>query len=131
MRKATVAVLVTASLLFAPPPRVDAQAPVNDSSSAERLKWFHEAKYGLEGLAAEIAKHGPDLVLLQEASQPEPYVPLFPGWHTHQYGQFFAASRYPLGDVYLPPKLARMAPDAPARRESKRSSSSVYSGVPL
>jgi alpha-L-fucosidase len=41
------AVLVAACLLAGAHPHADQAPPTKDPASAERLKWFHEAKYGL------------------------------------------------------------------------------------
>jgi alpha-L-fucosidase len=45
--RAAAAVLVAACLLAGAHPHADQAPPTKDPASAERLKWFHEAKYGL------------------------------------------------------------------------------------
>jgi vancomycin resistance protein VanJ len=60
------------------------------------------------GVVEQVRALAPDVVLLQEAySGFEPYLKAaFEGWHIRGDGEFFIASRFPIGDVLLPPPIS-------------------------
>ena len=60
-----------------------------------------------EEVAAVIKEAAADVVLIQEYNPDieELLANTFRGFHRHTAGQFSIASRFPIGDVYLPPKL--------------------------
>jgi vancomycin resistance protein VanJ len=60
-----------------------------------------------ERLADVIRDTDPDLVVFQEyrTDVEGALADVLRGFHRHADGQFAVASRYPLGDVYLPPKI--------------------------
>jgi vancomycin resistance protein VanJ len=62
-----------------------------------------------------IQAAGADVVVIQEhtASLEEALGAALPGFARHREGQFAIASRYPIEDVYLPPRLE--VPDSPPR----------------
>ncbi len=67
------------------------------------MTWnIHGGTEGVEQILAEVQRHKPDLVLMQEAKQwtPEPLIrPLregFAGWHTYHESEYFLASRHPI-----------------------------------
>jgi endonuclease/exonuclease/phosphatase family metal-dependent hydrolase len=59
---------------------------------------------GLSGITDEVAKHDPDILVLQDAenlnsawqTEPSQLLPLYGNRHVYTYGQFAVASRYPL-----------------------------------
>jgi vancomycin resistance protein VanJ len=66
-------------------------------------------------IAAVVREARPDVLLIQEwKDQLEPALrPVVEGFHRHQLGQFWVASRYPIEDVYVPPVIH--VPDQAAR----------------
>jgi endonuclease/exonuclease/phosphatase (EEP) superfamily protein YafD len=56
----------------------------------------------------QIDQLGPDVVLLQEGDsrRAQPIKDHFgAGWHTHDYDQFFLATRYPIREAWVPPRM--------------------------
>jgi endonuclease/exonuclease/phosphatase family metal-dependent hydrolase len=58
-------------------------------------------------VAAVIKEAAADILLVQEYNESieEPLAQALRGFHRHTEGQFSIASRFPLSDIYLPPKL--------------------------
>jgi endonuclease/exonuclease/phosphatase family metal-dependent hydrolase len=65
-------------------------------------------RFGLDEVLRQIDEFAPNIVLLQEANgrHAKPLAAHYEqDWHVHTHDQFFLASRFPIKDVYLPPKL--------------------------
>ena len=73
---------------------------------------------GVPGIVAQVKKLDPNLVLLQEADEgvAADLTAAFTGWHTDFRGQFFVASRFPLANVYVPPRIHYAAGEGGASR---------------
>jgi vancomycin resistance protein VanJ len=68
----------------------------------------HLGWQGLDKIRDQVDSMKPDLVAFQEVGEQvvRYFRPHFAGWHVHVTSQFLFASRFPIRDVYLPPKLA-------------------------
>lgn len=60
-----------------------------------------------QAVLRQIDALAPNVVLLQEADgrRAQPLKDHFAGWNVHAFDQFFLATRFPIVDVWLPPKL--------------------------
>jgi vancomycin resistance protein VanJ len=77
-------------------------------AAAMRVLSFNVGAVGDPGqLTALVRGADPDLLVLQEydPSLEPALAKAVPGFHRHTAGQFAIASRYPIEDVYLPPRL--------------------------
>jgi vancomycin resistance protein VanJ len=62
---------------------------------------------GADPVMGQIKAFAPDVVVLQEADSQVARLltAMLDGWHVDRHGQFMAASRWPIRDVYVPPDL--------------------------
>jgi len=64
-------------------------------------------EYGTDAILAQLRAADPDLILLQEtlAGNGEPLKAGLPGYAFDARGQFILASRYPIEEVFVPPRI--------------------------
>lgn len=106
-----------------PAPTAQAQGAPSGSShpDAEGLRVFSQnialGNIDLDLIFDEIARTRPNVVVLQEARGPVARRLLghFAQWNTHAHEQFFLASRFPISQTRVPPKLLLRGLDRAAR----------------